>query len=99
RGGWPPRGPFIVGGPGVASGVVRDLPVSLVDVAPTIAGHLGLPDDLRSHGRVLDLGSNAAAAREEEGDPEALEPIVLRVDSYYEEGDHHWDGLFAGPWT
>jgi arylsulfatase A-like enzyme len=38
--------PFlIVRGPGFTAGAVRDTPTSLVDIAPTVLRHLGLPSD------------------------------------------------------
>ncbi|MBL8842168.1 MAG: sulfatase [Planctomycetes bacterium] len=39
--------PWIVAGPGVARGAVVETPVALADVAPTLAGRLGLPPDPR----------------------------------------------------
>lgn len=46
------RVPFIVTGPGVRQGRV-DQPVSLVDVMPTILGHLGASPPARTRGRDL----------------------------------------------
>jgi arylsulfatase A-like enzyme/Flp pilus assembly protein TadD len=47
------RVPFVLSGPGVDAGVVVDMPVSLVDVAPTLLAHLKLPALSQASGRVV----------------------------------------------
>ncbi len=46
-------GVLIMSGPGIKEGIRRDVPVRLIDVAPTIAHLLGLPQPAQADGRVL----------------------------------------------
>ena len=58
--------PWIVAGPGVAAGRVVEEPVSLVDVAPTILGYLGL-EEVESH-EGLDLAASLRGGSAPAGD-------------------------------
>jgi len=74
-----------VRGPGVPRGV-RDDPVALADVAPTIAGRLGLDPDPRV------LGRDQFATDPEENQGEA------RLLSMRSPGQPEQDGLLLWPW-
>lgn len=80
--------PWIMRGPGVPSGMVRDERATLADVAPTIAVLLRLPDDARVLGEDR-LAAAPATAR----DPE---PVVLTLRDVARQCDR--DALIAGPW-
>jgi arylsulfatase A-like enzyme len=76
--------PWILRGPGVPVGAVRDDPVELADVAPTLAALLGLPDDPLVFGRdqlAADPGENAATPRllllGAPGEPGSVESLAL----------------------
>ncbi len=81
------RVPWILRGPGVARGVVRADPVSLADVAPTIAALAGLPGDSRVLGRdqlAFDADQNFA------------EPKLLSLRGIADRPDQ--DALVLWPW-
>jgi arylsulfatase A-like enzyme len=67
--------PWIVAGPGVPAGAIRDEPVVLADVAPTLAGLLALPPDPR----VLAVDRFSAAATAAAGDGEAITLSLRRI--------------------
>ncbi len=81
--------PWIVAGPGVPEGAVREEPVVLADVAPTLAGRLPLPDDARV--LAVDRFSSAALAAIGES-----EPITLSLRRIADRPDQ--DALVLWPW-
>lgn len=85
------RVPFIMAGPGIASGKVVDVPVGTVDLAPTILGLLKLTPPSRLNGR--DLGPALRGQR--------LSPETLYSESLFARLNCRWSSLRAlvdGDW-
>lgn len=83
------RVPLVVAGHGVEPGVVRE-PVSLLDVAPTVAAHAGVSWPGPLSGRPLPARSGEAAASRD-----------LYAESYFAYFRYRWAGqraLRGGPW-
>jgi arylsulfatase A-like enzyme len=87
---WEPllRGPWVLRGPGVAAGRTVASPVSLVDVAPTLAALLGLPLAGSRDGRDVLAGEL----------PEAPEAFFSTVRPAARGEGRGWDGVRQGPW-
>ncbi|MSP15070.1 MAG: hypothetical protein EXR73_00415 [Myxococcales bacterium] len=83
--------PWIMAGPGVPSGEVRETPVVLADVAPTIAGRLGLGFDPRV--LAIDQFSAEATGASNAADDE---PVVLSLRRIANRPDQ--DALVRWPW-
>ncbi|MBM4013760.1 MAG: sulfatase [Planctomycetes bacterium] len=81
--------PWIVAGPGVPEGAVREEPVVLADVAPTLAGLLPLSDDPR----VLAVDRFSPDAIEAAGDGEAITLSLRRIADRPDQ-----DALVLWPW-
>jgi len=80
--------PWIMAGPGVPRGEVREVPVALADVAATLAGRLALPPDPR----VLSVDRLAREAAE----PADAEPLTLSLRRIADHPDQ--DALVLWPW-
>jgi arylsulfatase A-like enzyme len=83
--------PWIMAGPGVPRGEVRESPVALADVAATIAGRLALPPDPR----VLSI-DRLAAAQSSDDAPADTEPLTLSLRRIADHPDQ--DALVLWPW-
>jgi len=86
------RVPWLMRGPEVPRGVVRDERVTLADVAPTIARRMRLPGDPRVVG--VDRTLAASESARETGD--AADAVVLTLREIAGQPDR--DALLAGKW-
>jgi len=86
------RVPWIVRGPGVARGAVREELVTLADVAPTIAALMKLPGDPRV------LGVDRLEPKAAGGEPPADESSSIVLSLREMAGQTDRDALLAWPW-
>lgn len=91
--------PWIVAGPGVARGAVVETPVALADVAPTLAGRLGLPPDprvLACDRLAADEGSDGGAGASSDGADDGRDALTLSLRRIAARPDQ--DALILWPW-